>query len=112
MIFFNNVKKLPNHPGYRLRVRDWRIVYTVNNYELLIHIINVKTRGEVYKLQFPQRLPLPYWTESVLSEHGEPELAKYYLEDDHFLLKKEKYTSMYDVFYQKEYSKPNANDGS
>ncbi|MFH1077605.1 MAG: type II toxin-antitoxin system RelE/ParE family toxin [Pseudomonadota bacterium] len=44
-----NVKKLTNHPGYRLRVGDWRIVYTVNDNELLIHVINVKTRGEIYK---------------------------------------------------------------
>ena len=44
-----NVKKLTNHPGYRLRVGDWRIIYTVNNNELLVHVINVKTRGEVYK---------------------------------------------------------------
>ena len=44
-----NVKKLTNHPGYRLRVGDWRIIYTVNNDEVLIHIINIKTRGEVYK---------------------------------------------------------------
>ena len=44
-----NVKKITNHPGYRLRVGDWRIVYTVNDNELLIHVINVKTRGEVYK---------------------------------------------------------------
>lgn len=32
---------------------------------------------------------------------AEPELAKYYPEDDNFLLKKEKYTSMYEVFYEK-----------
>lgn len=44
-----NVKKLTNHPGYRLRVGEWRIIYSVNENELLIHIINVKTRGEVYK---------------------------------------------------------------
>ncbi|MEW6989127.1 hypothetical protein AADZ91_00445 [Colwelliaceae bacterium 6441] len=31
----------------------------------------------------------------------EPELAKYYLEDDDFLLEKEKYSVMYDIFYQK-----------
>jgi len=35
----------------------------------------------------------------------EPELAKYYPEDDHFLLEKEKYSSMYEVFYQKEYDR-------
>ena len=45
----SNVKKLTNHPGYRLRVGDWRIVYIVKDNEFLIHIINVKTRGEVYK---------------------------------------------------------------
>ena len=44
-----NVKKLTNHPGCRLRVGDWRIIYTVDENELLIHIINIKTRGEVYK---------------------------------------------------------------
>ena len=44
-----NVKKLTNHPGYRLRVGDWRIVYTVNGNELIIHVINIKTRGEAYK---------------------------------------------------------------
>lgn len=44
-----NAKKLTNHPGYRLRVGDWRIVYTVNEDELIIHVINVKTRGEIYK---------------------------------------------------------------
>ncbi|MDP1813329.1 MAG: type II toxin-antitoxin system RelE/ParE family toxin [Leadbetterella sp.] len=43
-----NVKKLTNHPGYRLRVGDWRVVYTLHDNELLIHVINVKTRGEVY----------------------------------------------------------------
>lgn len=31
----------------------------------------------------------------------EPELAKYYAEDDNFLLEKEKNTTMYDVFYEK-----------
>ena len=30
-----------------------------------------------------------------------PELAKYYPEDDNFLLEKEKYTSMYDIFFEK-----------
>lgn len=44
-----NVQKLTNHPGYRLRVGDWRVVYTLNDNELLIHVINVKTRGEAYK---------------------------------------------------------------
>ena len=32
----------------------------------------------------------------------EPELAKYYPEDDGYLLSKEKQVSMYEIFYQKE----------
>ena len=44
-----NVKKLTDHPGFRLRVGDWRIVYTVNDNELLIHVIKIKPRGEVYR---------------------------------------------------------------
>ena len=36
-----------------------------------------------------------------------PELAKYYPEDDDFLLKKEKYSSVYNIFYQREYDKAN-----
>ena len=32
---------------------------------------------------------------------AELDLAKYYPEDDNFLLKKEKYTSLYEVFFEK-----------
>ena len=31
---------------------------------------------------------------------AQPELAKYYAEDEDFLLEKEKYVTMYDVFYE------------
>ncbi len=44
-----NVKKLTGHPGYRLRMENWRILYTINDNELIIHIVKIKTRGEVYK---------------------------------------------------------------
>ena len=44
-----NVKKLTNHPGYRLRVGDWRVLYTVYENELLIQVISIKIRGEAYK---------------------------------------------------------------
>jgi heme-degrading monooxygenase HmoA len=30
----------------------------------------------------------------------QPEIAKYYLEDDDFLLEKEKHSAIYDIFYQ------------
>ena len=32
---------------------------------------------------------------------AKPELAKYYPEDDNFLLEKEKHISLYEVFYEK-----------
>ena len=37
-----NIKKLTDHPGYRLRVGDWSIVYVLNNNEKTIHIIKIK----------------------------------------------------------------------
>jgi len=43
------IKKLTDHPGYRLRVGDWRIVYLINNNDKTVHIIKIKTRGGVYK---------------------------------------------------------------
>ena len=40
--------------------------------------------------------------ESVKKFAGDnPEIAKYYPEDDDFLLEKEEYVSMYEVFYEK-----------
>ncbi|MCP4625380.1 MAG: type II toxin-antitoxin system RelE/ParE family toxin [bacterium] len=44
-----NVKKLTDHPGYRLRIGSWRVIYTVKEKEVLIHVIKIKPRGEVYK---------------------------------------------------------------
>lgn len=45
----NNVVKLQNRPGYRLRVGDWRIIYDIENERLVILILVIKPRGEVYK---------------------------------------------------------------
>ncbi len=40
--------------------------------------------------------------DSIMKFAGtEPEIAKYYPEDDYFLLEKEKFASMYEVFYEK-----------
>ena len=44
-----NVKKLTNHPGYRLRVGDWRVVYLVHEHALLIAVVRIAPRGEVYQ---------------------------------------------------------------
>ena len=45
----NNIKKLTNHPGYRLRVGDWRVVYTVHEQALLIIVVRIAPRGGVYQ---------------------------------------------------------------
>ncbi len=40
--------------------------------------------------------------DSIKKFAGEhPELAKYYVEDDDFLIEKEKFVSMYEIFYEK-----------
>jgi mRNA interferase RelE/StbE len=44
-----NVKKLTGHPGFRLQVGDWRIVYLLHNDRLVVQIIRIASRGEVYK---------------------------------------------------------------
>lgn len=45
----NNVRRLTNHPGYRLRVGDWRVVYLVHEEKLLIAVVRIAPRGEVYQ---------------------------------------------------------------
>jgi len=45
----NNVRRLTNHPGYRLRVGDWRVVYLVHEEILLIAVVSIAPRGEVYR---------------------------------------------------------------
>ena len=37
------------HDLYRLRVGDWRIIYQVINDQLLILVLEVGSRGEVYR---------------------------------------------------------------
>lgn len=53
------INKLPNegdrkamkgHPGYyRLRVGDYRVIYTVENDKLIVRVINIGNRGDIYK---------------------------------------------------------------
>ncbi len=44
-----NVKKLTEHPGFRLRVGDWRVVYLLIEERVVIHVVRIAPRGEVYK---------------------------------------------------------------
>ncbi len=44
-----NVTKLQDRPGYRLRVGDWRVIYEIQGQELVILVLKVAPRGEVYR---------------------------------------------------------------
>jgi mRNA interferase RelE/StbE len=45
----HNVKKLVNRKGYRLRVGDWRVIFDINDGHLMIFVMELDTRGGVYK---------------------------------------------------------------
>jgi mRNA interferase RelE/StbE len=45
-----DIKTLKGHTNlFRLRVGDYRIIYTIDNGELVICVIDVGNRGDVYK---------------------------------------------------------------
>jgi len=43
-----NAKKLQNRSGYRLRIGEWRVIYEIQNDELIILVLKIAQRGEVY----------------------------------------------------------------
>ena len=46
----HGVKKLSGeHDHYRVRVGDWRIVYTIQDRELIVLVIQIGNRREVYR---------------------------------------------------------------
>lgn len=44
----NNVTKLQNRSGYRLRVGDWRVIYEIDKGQLVILVLKLGSRGCVY----------------------------------------------------------------
>ena len=44
-----NAKKLQGRSGYRLRVGDWRVIYEINLDEVVIIVLKIATRAEVYR---------------------------------------------------------------
>ncbi len=44
-----NVKLLEGRNGYRLRIGDWRVLYELHDDVLVISVVKIKTRGDVYK---------------------------------------------------------------
>lgn len=45
----SNVKKLVNSPYYRLRVGDYRVVYDIQRSRVMILVVHIGKRGEVYR---------------------------------------------------------------
>ena len=45
----NNVKKLVGVEGYRFRVGDWRIVYSLKHQVMTVIVIRIGHRSEIYK---------------------------------------------------------------
>jgi mRNA interferase RelE/StbE len=45
----NNVKKLARYPGCWLRVGSWRVVYALHEQVLVIVVVRIAPRGEVYR---------------------------------------------------------------
>lgn len=43
-----NVKRLKGRDGYRLRVGDWRVIFTIANGELVLIVIEIGPRGDIY----------------------------------------------------------------
>jgi mRNA interferase RelE/StbE len=43
------VKQLTGHPGFRLRIGDWRVLYILHDQRIVIHVIRIARRGDAYR---------------------------------------------------------------
>ncbi len=43
-----NIKKLQGREGYRLRVGDYRVIYTLDGEKLVIVVLQIGSRGDIY----------------------------------------------------------------
>ena len=44
-----DVDKIKGKSGYRLRVGQYRIIYTRHRDELIIEVVKIRSRGDIYK---------------------------------------------------------------
>jgi len=44
----NNLARLQGRDGYRLRVGDWRIIYELQDAQLIMLVLELDTRGGIY----------------------------------------------------------------
>lgn len=45
----SNVTKLQNRAGFRLRVGDWRVIYEIQDDQVVILVLKIAPRGGVYQ---------------------------------------------------------------
>lgn len=45
----NNVTKLQNQDGFRLRIGDLRVIYEIQDQQLVIIVLKIGSCGEVYR---------------------------------------------------------------
>jgi mRNA interferase RelE/StbE len=44
-----NVTKLQNRSGYRLRIGNWRVIYELQNEQIVILVLSIASRGDIYR---------------------------------------------------------------
>jgi mRNA interferase RelE/StbE len=44
-----DIDRLKGGTGYRLRLGPYRIIYTLSNDRLVIEVVKIRTRGDIYK---------------------------------------------------------------
>lgn len=44
-----NAIKLQNRSGYRLRIGEWRVIYEIQSDKLVILVLKIAQRGDVYR---------------------------------------------------------------
>ena len=44
-----NVTKLQGREGYRLRIGDWRVLYALQDDQLIMLVIEIDVRGRIYQ---------------------------------------------------------------
>ena len=44
-----DIKKLTGRDGYRLRIGGWRTLYRVEKDQLIIEVVKIGPRGDIYK---------------------------------------------------------------
>ncbi len=44
-----NVKKPVGRTGYRLRIGDWRVIYTQDSGRLIVLVLDIGARGGIYQ---------------------------------------------------------------